>query len=412
VDSILFLIAGSFEMNIDSDLSLALARQDFSDKSVIFSTCFSNLELIFSDPVICKILGLAFSSWFGLVYLYLVLVTVINYIVGVFSAIIMYLNSQIYMSLVFCFFPLVVLFMFFERTKKTFDNWLNLLIGFAGQQIFLVMTLSFFNMIIYNFIISVFNYTVCWLAILNMNIAGIPLSLISFWKIPGTSLTAGINTINEGMPTFYSIMTFYIVGVLMSKFVTGATELGQNIFGGGMGIGGGIAGVANKALTAGGDAAKGFLKNTGISFGKGMVDRMGGRAIREHGEKQDRIRKDKTAKRDNYFKEAKAGKDKKMAEYSNSSAFQEDIVKSRGENYNSLSDKEKRSQDESNAKSILGKKSKEFDKTAKIESLSNNYGEEIQKSLNKNGIDKDFSSLDTEERGKFAEEFGKNLGLL
>jgi type IV secretory pathway VirB6-like protein len=411
VDSVLFLIAGSFEMNIDSDLSLALARQDFSDKSVIFSTCFSNLELIFSDPVICKILGLAFSSWFGLIYLYLVLVTVINYIIGVFSAIIMYLNSQVYMSLVFCFFPLVVLFMFFEKTKKTFDNWLNLLIGFAGQQIFLVMTLSFFNMIIYNFIISVFNYTVCWLPILNMNIAGIPLSLISFWKIPNTSL-AGINTINEGMPTFYSIMTFYIVGVLMSKFVTGATELGQNIFGGGMGIGGGIAGIANKALESGGNAAKKFMKDTGIAFGKGMADRMGGRAIRKYGEEQSKKRTDKAQRRDKYFKDAKSGKDKKMSNYKNSSAFQNDIAKERKDNYNSLSDKDKKKEDEKIAKTVLDKKSKEFEKEAKTESILNNYGEEMQKSMNKNGVDKDLNSLDETEQKKFAEEFGKNMGLL
>jgi hypothetical protein len=266
-------------------------------------------------------------------------------------------------------------------------------------------------MIIYNFIIAVFNYTVCWLAILNMNIAGIPLSLISFWKIPGTSL-AGINTINEGMPTFYSIMTFYIVGVLMSKFVTGSTELGQNIFGGGMNIGGGIAAMANEALASGSGAAKNFLKDTGIGFGKGMADRLGGRALREHGENQKQKREDRAQRRDKYFKDAKSGKDKKMSEYKNSSAFQEDIAKSRSKNYDSLSDKGKKKQDEKNASSLLSEKGKQFEKDAKIESLNSNYGDEIQKSLDKNGIDKNFSEMEGDEKKDYGEKFGKHMGLL
>ena len=209
IDNVLFLIAGSFESDLGSELTQAIQQNNYTDKTVLFSGCFTNLEMIFSDAVFNKILGLAFSGWVGLIYLYLVFSAVINYVIASLSAMIMYLSAQVYMSLIFCFFPLVVLFMFFKKTEKTFDNWLGLLIGFAGQQVFLIMTLSFFNLLIYNFIRTTFSYTVCWLSIFNMNVGGIPLAAIMFWKIPGTTMSStGINTGNEAMPSFYSIITF------------------------------------------------------------------------------------------------------------------------------------------------------------------------------------------------------------
>lgn len=307
IDSILFLIASAFELDVTSELSVAVASANYSDKSVLFSTCFSNLELLFSAPVFNKMLGLAFSSWYGLIYLYLVLMTVINYIVGVFSAIVMYLTSQIYMSLVFCFFPLVLLFMFFEKTKKTFDNWLGQLIVFAGQQIFLVMTVSFFNILIYNYIKSVFSYRVCWLSIFNINIVGFPLGAISFWKIPSSSATRGtLNTVDENAPSFYSIMSFYIIGILMSKFITGAAELGSSIFGG-MNIGGGAASKVNEALNKGAALLDNGMKSTGAAFYKGVANRLGGKGIEDYKNKH----KEETENRRNFMNSINEKTDKK-----------------------------------------------------------------------------------------------------
>lgn len=311
INSVLFLIASAFELDVSSELSVAVASENYSDKSVLFSTCFSNIELLFSAPVFNKMLGLAFSSWYGLIYLYLVLMTVINYIVGVFSAIVMYLTSQIYMSLVFCFFPLVLLFMFFEKTKKTFDNWLSQLIGFAGQQIFLIMTISFFNILINNYIRSVFSYRVCWLSIFNINIGGFPLGAISFWKIPSSSATRGtLNTVDENAPSFYSIMSFYIIGILMSKFVTGAAELGSSIFGG-MNIGNGVAKTATDAMNKGTQFLDQKMKGVGGSFYKGMANRfLGGKAIEDYKNKQ----KEETEKRRNFMNSVNEKTDQKMKE--------------------------------------------------------------------------------------------------
>lgn len=316
IDNVLFLIAGSFESDLGSELTQAISSGNYTDKTLLFSGSFSNLEMIFSDSVFNKILGLAFSGWVGLIYLYLVFSAIISYVVAVLTSIIMYLSAQVYMSLVFCFFPLVVLFMFFEKTKKTFDNWLNILIGFAGQQIFLVITLSFFNLLIYNFIKNTFNYTVCWMSIFSISIGGIPLAAIQFWKIPSASMaSSGLNTTNEGMPSFYSIITFYMIGILMGKFITEMTSLGNTLFGGSISIGDGMAGKAIKAVEKVQDDIKGKMKETGKAFYSESVDRLGGKAIKSFGENQNKEIQDRRKSRHDYFKKVRDNTNEEMEKY-------------------------------------------------------------------------------------------------
>jgi type IV secretory pathway VirB6-like protein len=411
VDSILFLVAGSFETSLDSELSLALANGNYSDKSVLFSTCFNNMELLFSNQVFSKIFGLAFSSWFGLVYLYLILATVINYVVGIISAITLYLTTQLYMSLVFCFFPLVILFMFFERTKKTFDNWLNLLAGFAGQQLFLVMTLSFFNILIHNFIKSTFSYPVCWLNIFSINVAGIPLGAISFWKIPTSSLSGGLNSIDENVPSFYNIMSFYMVGVLMSKFVSGATEMGQNIFGAenGIDVGKGVAGSINSVVHQGADGLNKFMRNTGTTFGQGMAKRLtGAKSIEDYRKKQEGEVQERRAKRNQHFESVEKGTKNKMDTYRKSTEFQKNLNNKleQDSGYKKLSGSQKEKQKEKISSQLLSDKEKEYRQEASNESIKQLFGEEIRKNCAENGVEFNKGNED-----QYAEQYAESHGL-
>ena len=520
VDSVLFLIAGSFETDLGSELLLAINSGDYSDKTVLFTSCFDNLEMIFSTSMFSKIVGLAFSGWIGLIYLYLALSAVIDYIVAVLTAMVMYLSAQVYMSIVFCFFPLVVLFMFFKKTEKTFDNWLGLLIGFAGQQIFLVMTLSFFNLLVYNFIRNTFSYTVCWLSIFNLNVAGIPLASIQFWKIPSTSMSSsGISAVtNGGMPSFYSIITLYMVGTLMGKFITEMTGIGSSIFGG-MGIGNGaLSGKITGAIKGAGEGAKNFMKKTGEDFYSGMAERFGGKALRELDEDQKKDMADRRGKRNEHFKgvnkktaedmedykenfakdkakdvakrdafnemvsKESVDKDKKKEEENNriindknsteeqrnkAKSENADIAKRNGmreqynknqeaiekgksagateedkaaakraeeanrqlveQNYNSLSEDEREKREDQALKSDevknataeamssenLSKKQKEFEHKNQVESVMNNYDEEMKKAFIKSGgSEEKYESMSDDEKFKMAESYGRAHGLV
>ena len=285
IDSILFLIASSFETNLASEVMQAVETHNYSDKIVLFSGAMDNLELLISMPVFSKIVGLFFSGWVGPVYFYFVMTTVLTYIVAVISSIIIYLSIQVYMSLVFCFFPLVIIFMLFKKSEGTFTNWLSILIGFAGQQILLITTLSFFNMLIYNFIKTTFAYTVCWLPLLNIKLGGFPLFLISFYKIPNTGISStGINMGGEAMPSFYAIITFYMIGSLMGKFITSMTSLGNSIFGGKMDIN---SSPLTSKITGLAEGVKGkadsFMKQEGLKFYNKMGGIMGGNYIKREG---------------------------------------------------------------------------------------------------------------------------------
>lgn len=383
IDSVLFLIAGSFEVSLDSELSRAIQENNYLDKTLLFSGCFTNLEMIFSDTVFNKMLGLAFSGWVGLIYLYLVFSAVINYIIASFTAMVLYLSAQVYMSLIFCFFPLVILFMFFKTTEKTFDNWLNSLIGFAGQQIFLIMTLSFFNLLIYNFIRNTFSYTVCWLPLVNMNVGGIPLAAIQFWKIPGTTMSStGLNTGNEAMPSFYSIITFYMIGVLMGKFISEMVSIGSNIFGG-MSINGKIASKITGGLDSAGKFIKGQMKDTGKRFYKGMAHRLGGSQIKEFGESQKEHLKERREKRNQHFKDVSEKTKKDMKEYKKSNDFKNDILKEAKNNefnkaMSKKNEEEDRKQKEKNDEIIKNRQAK-VENTEEFNTLNKDVGALLQK---------------------------------
>lgn len=230
IDSLLFLIASSFETGAFNYIEDAIMNNDYSVKLILFSSTFDNIKILFSEAVLYKILGLIFSGWLGILYAYLVLTGLITYIVGMFNAIALYLMAQMFMSITLSIGPMIFLLMFFERTKGSFDNWLSILIGFALQEIFIIITVSFFNNLIYSIIKTVFAYPVCILPILDINLLGVPLSLIQFWKVPGTGFGGNILDLqNQAGPSFYSILLFYIVANLSNKFVSEMAELGNDI---------------------------------------------------------------------------------------------------------------------------------------------------------------------------------------
>lgn len=291
IDSLLFLIASSFEVGENNYIEQAVLQNDYSIKLLLFSSTFTNIKMLFSEAVLYKILGLIFSGWLGILYAYLVLTGLITYIVGMFNAIALYLMAQMFMSVTLSIGPMIFLLMFFERTKGSFDNWLSILIGFALQEIFIIITVSFFNNLIGSIIKTVFAYPVCVLPILDINLLGVPLSILQFWKIPGTGFSGNILDLqNQAGPSFYSILLFYIVANLSNKFVTEMADLGNDIGDGikatdiasgvtkaigdvGDKMNGVIGGVASAPYTRASAGFNDFVKRKGDEAKQSMKDR-------------------------------------------------------------------------------------------------------------------------------------------
>lgn len=230
VDYVVFAVAGAFDES--SSLTEAFVKGDFYDKSVLFSGVDKNLSLLFSDPVSYKIWGLFFVSFFGWLYVFMIYSSILTYIFSVANALLLYLTAQFFMSLLLAFGPIFFILLIFEKTKEMFNKWLNNLISFALEQVFLLTCLSLFNVLVYNIIKFVLSYRVCWKPVWEINIPILgSLKLMSFWK---ATTAASASAAASAIPGLFQILLIYLIAELMSKFIEFATDLGTAIGGAGV----------------------------------------------------------------------------------------------------------------------------------------------------------------------------------
>lgn len=230
VDYLVFAIAGAFDDS--ASLSAAFVKNDFYDKSVLFSGVDRNLSLMFSDIVTYKIWGLLFVSFFGWLYVFLIYSSIITYILTVANALLLYLTAQFFISMLLAFGPIFFVLLVFNKTKEMFNKWLNNLISFSLEQIFLLTCLSLFNMLVYNIIKFVLSYRVCWrpVWVLNIPLLG-NIELMSFWK--ATTVSSPVAAASA-VPGLFQILLIYLIADLMKVFIDFAANLGASLGGGGL----------------------------------------------------------------------------------------------------------------------------------------------------------------------------------
>lgn len=233
-DYLAFMMASSFD---DSpSLARALSLNDYYDKSVLFSSVDKVFGMFFSQAVQKKVSALLFASIFGWVYLWIIYLSFMLYVYAVGYAVLYYLTAQIFISILFTLGPIFFIFTLFNQTKGMFDSWLNQLIGFSLQQIFLLTTLAFFNMMMYEVIKMSLGYKICWDEVWTINIIT-RISLLSFWTIaslpPSVNSQSQVGEIGhpEGIPSLFSILFIWVIASLMKNFIKFMTDLGASIGG-------------------------------------------------------------------------------------------------------------------------------------------------------------------------------------
>ncbi len=233
-DYLAFMMASSFDDS--TALAQAISINDYYDKSVLFSSVDKVFGMFFSQAVQKKISALLFASIFGWVYLWIIYLSFMLYVYAVGYAVLYYLTAQIFISILFTLGPIFFIFTLFNQTKGMFDSWLNQLIGFSLQQIFLLTTLAFFNMMMYEVLKMSLGYRICWDEVWSINIIT-RISLLSFWTV--ASLPPKVNTQSavgeighpEGIPSLFSILFIWVVASLMKNFIGFMTNLGASIGG-------------------------------------------------------------------------------------------------------------------------------------------------------------------------------------
>ncbi len=234
-DYLAFLMASSFDNS--PGLQNAILNSDFYDKSILFSGVDKVFGIFFSSTVQKKISALLFASIFGWAYLLLIYYGMLLYVYAVANSVLLYLTSQVFISILFVLGPLFFVFTLFSQTKEMFDKWLSQLISFSLQQIFLLTTLAFFNMMMYEVIKMVLGYKICWDEVWTINIIT-RITLMSFWTI--ASLPPRVNSQSDagnignpdGIPSFFTILFIWVIADLMLKFVGFMTDMAASISGG------------------------------------------------------------------------------------------------------------------------------------------------------------------------------------
>ncbi|MCE3255881.1 MAG: TrbL/VirB6 plasmid conjugal transfer protein [Rickettsiaceae bacterium] len=230
-----FLMASSFDQS--AELQNAIALGDFSDKSILFGSVDKVFGMFFSSAVQKKISAFLFASIFGWAYLYIIYLSFFIYVYAVANAILLYLAAQVLISILFVMGPLFFLTSLFNQTKDMFDKWLGELIGLSLQQVFLLTTLAFFNMMVYEVVKMALGYRICWDDVWVINLYFTRIKLLSFWTIasipPNLGLQSEVGNIGnpEGIPSLFSILFIYVIATLMGQFIGFMTDLGASIGG-------------------------------------------------------------------------------------------------------------------------------------------------------------------------------------
>ncbi len=233
-DYLSFLMASSFDES--PELQRAIEKYDFYDKSVLFGSVDKVFGLIFSKTVLKKISALLFASIFGWAYLMIIYYGMLAYVYAVANAVLLYLTAQVFISVLFVLGPLFFVFTLFNQTKEMFDKWLTQLIGYSLQQVFLLTTLAFFNMMMYEVIKMALGYKICWDEVWTINIVT-RITLMSFWtiaalpsKVDSQSEAGNIGN-NDGIPSFFVILFIWVIAELMLSFITFMTDIASDLSG-------------------------------------------------------------------------------------------------------------------------------------------------------------------------------------
>lgn len=263
-DYLAFMMASSFD-NSES-ISSALENGDYYDKAILFESVDQVFGLFFSDAVQKKVSALLFADIFGVVYLWIIYLAFMLYVYAVCNAVLLYLTAQVFITLLFIIGPLFFIFLLFGQTKDMFDNWLKQLISFSLQQIFLLTTLAFFNMMMYEVLKMSLGYKVCWDVVWTIKVFGPVIELMSFWTIPKSIPEAGqLGNPDSNIPSLFTILFIWVVASLMNKFISFMTDVAASISGGlkaselGDGVSKAFSEVSNYAKSRSSDIYKGSI---------------------------------------------------------------------------------------------------------------------------------------------------------
>lgn len=231
-DGLSAFVAGNFS----SEKYTAMEPQNF------FYSAFGPIDKILkfwiNKYTFEKLLAILFSSWTGIIVVFILMMCFIFFMLSVIQAVILYVVILVKMSLYLAIGPVVFLLLVHEKTASKFTDWWKTIAGCIAEQVMTFAGLSFFGTIYYHIIKGSMNFVYCWEPIIKIPVLDI--TLFSMWRISGTmpahmaelSGTAGEEiALNTKGFNFLTAFILFIITCMMSEFVDKASAFGAKLFG-------------------------------------------------------------------------------------------------------------------------------------------------------------------------------------
>jgi type IV secretory pathway VirB6-like protein len=272
-DYLTFNFAAAF--NDSPQIASAIERQDFFDRSILFSSTDDVVNIMISSASRKKVVSLLFVGVFGWIYFWLILLAFFKYMFAIGTTLLIYLTAQVVTSLLFLVAPIVFVMLFFKQTRETFGSWLGSLFSLSLQQIFVIMAISLFNLVAYDLIKMVLGYRVCWDDVWTINIYITRITLLKFWTFSGLAPRHGSNLepitdATDGFPSILGVFSIYLVAYLAKEFVDISSSIAESIggsFWGGSSEGGASASKLSSSIrssiSSGINKSKDFMSKVG-----------------------------------------------------------------------------------------------------------------------------------------------------
>lgn len=249
------MLAGSF-----------IGEDDENTVGHIYSLLDELVYVFFQPEIHQKISAVFFSPILvGIVLFFFIYYAIFLMLYAVAKSIIIYLVIKIIFAILFMVAPIFIVFSLFERTKQVFEQWLNMVISYSVQLIFLFLCIAFFSYLILNVFYDIFYYGICWKPVWIIKIGSLPeFELFSFWRYHGfDSRYSEAYNVSKG-PDFTSVLFFLAIAYCFKQMIDKVTDLGNSISGyGGVGAGSLASNMMKDAAGAVGDIAKYASKNIG-----------------------------------------------------------------------------------------------------------------------------------------------------
>ena len=120
------------------------------------------IDPFFSANTWKKLASLLVTGFIGLLYIYLVLMSVVTIFFVTLKVLTMYIFSVLAIAILLAMAPLFISFIIFKFTKTMFDKWWQAMFSYSLQPLLMMLVMVIMSNLILYFLYMVISFEVCW----------------------------------------------------------------------------------------------------------------------------------------------------------------------------------------------------------------------------------------------------------